>query len=294
MGIYDRDYYRNNTTLQWWSQTGAVCRWLITANIAVFVLQLFFPDTVTGWLQLSPRDTLDKFQIWRILTYAFCHDTRGGLPLHILFNMLFLWWFGKHLEGMYGSKEFLRFYLTAAVLAGVAFLALAFTLGDPTPSIGASGAVMAVMMLYTLYYPREQIYVMFVIPLELRWLMAAYVIFDLMPVLSQLGGGRNTDGVANAAHLGGLLYGFCYKWYDLRFDRLLGTRTRSWSDSWKQWRRRHDPARRDVRLYHPPEAVNLDREVDRILAKITAEGEASLTDTERQVLKTASQKYRQR
>jgi membrane associated rhomboid family serine protease len=291
MGIYDRDYYRNTNTLQWWSQTGVVCRWLITVNIVVFLLQLFFPRECL-WLYLAPEETLGQFQIWRIVTYAFCHDTSS--LLHILFNMLFLWWFGKHLEGMYGSKEFLRFYLTAAVLSGMAFLALAYAIGDPSPAIGASGGVMAVMMLYTLYYPREQIYVMFVIPVELRWLLTAYVVFNLLPVLSQLGGGQNTAGVANAAHLGGLLYGFCYKWYDLRYDRLLGNRNTSWSDSWKQWRRRHDPARRNVRLYHPPENHSLDQEVDRILAKITAEGEASLTDTERQVLKTASQKYRQR
>src|SRR5437660_588800 len=105
MGVYDRDYYRNDPpgrTL--WGGTAPVCKWLIVANVAVFVLQLFTleaPDRgVTGWLALYPGQVAEHWQLWRIVTYAFCHDTNE--PMHILFNMIGLWLFGSQIESIYG------------------------------------------------------------------------------------------------------------------------------------------------------------------------------------------------
>ena len=92
-------------------------------------------------------------QVWRLLTHAFCHDRYG--VFHILFNMLFLYWFGCTLESMYGSREFLLFYLAAAVFAGLAFVGLDLYTGSRIPGIGASGAVMAVTMLYAMHFPRD-------------------------------------------------------------------------------------------------------------------------------------------
>ena len=127
-------------------------------------------------------------QVWRPLTHAFCHD-RGDL-FHILFNMLFLYWFGCTLESMYGSREFLLFYLTAAMAAALAYVALDLYTGTSVPAVGASGAVMAVMMLYAWHFPRETIYMMWVLPVQVRFLIVFYVIWDLHPVLLQLGGDR--------------------------------------------------------------------------------------------------------
>jgi membrane associated rhomboid family serine protease len=63
---------------------------------------------IQEWLQLDIQTTLWSGQVWRLLTYAFCHDRLG--VFHILFNMLLLYWFGCTLESMYGSREFLLFY----------------------------------------------------------------------------------------------------------------------------------------------------------------------------------------
>lgn len=78
-------------------------------------------SVVQDWLELD-TSKVKQGQIWRILTSAFCHD-RSGL-WHILFNMLGLIWFGITLEHMYGDREFLLFYLTAAILSGLAFVGL--------------------------------------------------------------------------------------------------------------------------------------------------------------------------
>jgi hypothetical protein len=135
---------------------------------------------------------------------------------------------------------------------------------------------------------------MFVIPIELRWLVAIFVIYDLYPLLRELGGAGALDNVAHAAHLGGLLYGFLYKRFDLRYDRLLA----GWS--WPKMKRmvRTATSRKpeNVRLYTPPQEVvptpDLKLRVDEILAKISAEGESSLTETERELLKEASRRFK--
>jgi hypothetical protein len=115
-------------------------------------------------------------------------------------------------------------------------------------------------------------------------------------VLVELGGRNSLDQVAHAAHLGGLLYGYLYKRFDLRYTRLLA----GWS--WPQFRRLVRTAARrrpdSVRIYEPPEdrvpTPELSRRVDEILAKISAQGESSLTESERELLKEASRRYKKR
>jgi len=172
---------------------------------------------------------------------------------------------------------------------------LGLLINDSTPLIGASGAVLAMLMVYSRYYPRHKILLLFVLPVELRFLIWACVIFDLYPVLQALAGRASMSHVAHAAHLGGLLYGYLYHKFDLRFshwrwvERLWGLRGLPKLGA---------PARRrpQVRVYRPPldeaPAQHFNQRVDEILAKISASGEASLTDDEREVLKEASRRYK--
>lgn len=294
MGIYDREYYREATAGSGLlTGMAPVCKAIIAINVAVFVLQMLTGgrgDGITDLLSLDPRSVLQGGQVWRILTYGFCHST--GDPLHILFNMALLWWFGKILELQYGSREFLAFYLTAIVLSGLAFLLFGIAIGSAAASIGASGGVMAVLTVYAMYYPTQKMLVFFVIPIEIRWLLPLYIAYDLWPVLRQLGGMGGMDHIAHAAHLGGALYGFLYKSQDLRFNRLFGGFAA----------RRSPPRVMKVRLYQepppPPEprpnTAQFDERVDEILKKIASEGEASLTEDERSTLTEASRRYRHR
>ncbi len=300
MGVYDRDYYRNDPPGGGMlGGVAPVCKWLIAINVAIFVLQtLTIGDLdsglgmVTDWLDLAPGRVIRHWEWWRLLTYAFCHADL----MHLAGNMWFLWMVGSQVEPIYGQREFLRFYLAGALLSGLGFLAFGLIVGSRAPSLGASGAVMAVAMLCALYYPSLKILLMFVVPIELRWLVAAYVVFDMYPMLLQLGGGRALDHVAHSAHLAGLAYGFLYKHYDLRFSRLLA----GWN--WPRWKRLVKTATRrnpeNVRLYEPPEEgvpiPDLKIRVDEILAKISAQGEASLTEKERELLKEASRRYKKK
>jgi membrane associated rhomboid family serine protease len=334
MGVADRDYCRQPSCgggfFDWSPGTAMVCKRLIVANIVVFLLQIFvtrpmisddlrsrFGDRTERqtetlednfdtsgcprvslaeqWCQLDTTKVLHG-QVWRLLTCAFCHDRLS--VWHILFNMLFLWWFGRTLETMYGSREFLLFYLTAAVIASLCFVALQLFTGDRVPCIGASGAVMAVVMLYAIHFPRDKIFIFMLIPIEIRWLVVFYIICDLHPVLLALAGDPVYSGVANAAHLGGLAFGFVYWKRSIRLEPLYDSLRK------RRWTRWIGP-RRNIRLFKPQEAreddfddaedVNdLDGRLDKILIKIHEHGETSLTTADREVLRIASQRYRQR
>lgn len=206
---------------------------------------------------------------------------------HILFNMLFLYWFGTRLEGMYGSREFLLFYLAAAICSSVAYLALAFYTGSTAPAIGASGAVMGVMMVYTIFYPHETILVFFVIPVPLWVLLGLYVLYDLHPVLLALAGDQLFTTVAHAGHLGGLLFGYLYWRLGLRLEAPLDWFRRRSGRPVRKAQPRPEPAspapaRRDA----------FDDRVDEVLRKISEQGKDSLTEEERDILVKASEKYR--
>jgi membrane associated rhomboid family serine protease len=122
MGIYDREYYRKETPsfLGSFTERGQICKYLIMVNVAFFILQIITlpqPEQriaqplsngpFTDALQLD-ADAVLHGQVWRLLTYAFLHSP--ATFTHILFNMLFLWWFGSDVEDLYGPKEFLAIY----------------------------------------------------------------------------------------------------------------------------------------------------------------------------------------
>ena len=256
-------------------------------------------SVVQSWLQLDTKKIM-KGQIWRILTSAFCHD-RHGL-WHILFNMLGLIWFGIALEYMYGQREFLLFYLAAAILSGVAYVGLDLWTNESVPAIGASGAVMGVLMLYACHYPHHQIRIWFFFPIEMRWLVLLYVAFDLHPLLLRLAGDQIYTSVAHAAHLGGLAFGFLYWNQRLRLapmvDSLRNFELRKW------FPRKSNP---NVKLHSPEEhsgqvhAANTQQSgasgqsrVDELLIKISREGRDNLTEEEIDILNQASERLRQK
>jgi membrane associated rhomboid family serine protease len=239
---------------------------------------------VQEWLELDSRKVL-RGQVWRVVTYAFCHDRLG--VWHILFNMLFLYWFGVTLESMYGPREFLLFYLVAAAISGLATVGLNVWTSSYAATVGASGAIMAVLMVYAIHYPRNTIRVFWFFPVEVRWVVLFYIIWDLHPLLLALAGDRLYTSVAHAAHLGGLAFGYVYWKFNLNLER--------WVDRLPKPRGRrvvHDGDER--RNWQRPSERTLDQQVDDVLRKISESGEASLTDRERRLLASASERYKAR
>jgi len=298
MGIYDRDYYRKDGPSFLSSiRTGQGCQWLIIINIVVFVLQLVTLNRVTGRSWLTDALLLDvngvlHGQVWRLLTYAFLHDS--GIWQHIVFNMLFLWWFGADVEGIYGRREFLAFYLLAALVGGIAFVLTALMGLGGEMCLGASGAVTAVMVVCALHYPQKRILLMFILPVPI-W---AFVLFqfaqDTFIFVSQ-----QSTTTAVAVHLGGALFGFCYYRRQWRVSTVWGS-VREWQ-SWLFRPRlrvyRELPPERVAVAAPPPESTGneqLEEQLDAVLEKVARFGQSSLTESERRILLRASEVYRRR
>ena len=291
MGIHSRDYIRETPPPAFGRPAGLwAVRYLLIANIVVFVLQVVTGEPgrfgnltggITQWLSLNRTDLFPTFQIWRLVTYGFCHDTRS--LQHIAINLFVLWMFGRNVEPIYGSREFLAFYLTGVVLSGLCHVGMQVVMHDPAGVIGASGGVMAVVFLTAMLFPREKVYVMFILPLELRWMAVLYAAADVMGIVS---GGSN---VAHAAHLAGAAFGVLYKYNNWRIMPLFAR--------WPRLKKRAFSGRQSkVHLYRPPRETpsreDVSARVDALLEKISRDGEASLTDDERRFLKDASRRYR--
>lgn len=214
--------------------------------------------------------------LWRLVTYGFCHSTQG--LMHLAFNMFVLWMFGRAVEPLLGSREFLAFYLAAIVVSGLCHLIVqAFA---PVPVLGASGGVMAVVFLTAMYYPRMTVLLFFVIPVELRWVAVLYAVIDVAGFFNP------NSTVAHAAHLGGAAFGVAYKYY--------GWRLMPWISGFRMLMKSRRPSRPPRVRIHRPSPDEVRARVDDLLDKIHRHGEASLTDEERQFLRDASREYRHR
>jgi membrane associated rhomboid family serine protease len=174
-------------------------QWLIAANVGVFFLQvtLFGGDTVFRALGLDPSRFPAEW--WPIVTYMFVH---GGL-WHIAFNMLSLWMFGPRIENVWGPRSFVYFYLWCGIGGAIAHLLLEGGAG----LVGASAAVMGVLLAYALRWPDEEVYVFGVIAMKTRWLVVWLALINLAMGISSMKGG---SGIGWFAHLGGLAFGWIY------------------------------------------------------------------------------------
>jgi membrane associated rhomboid family serine protease len=246
---------------------------LLIANVAVFFLQLSVGG-ITEMLAFRPVTALT--QPWTIITYMFLH---GGMG-HLFFNMLALFFFGPRLEDRLGSSHFIRLYLVCGIMGAV--LSLVFS---PYASIiGASGAVYGVMLGFAWFWPRDQIFIWGVVPVEARWLIA------FMTLMTLVGGWRGGGMVAHFAHLGGFVGGFVYlkilqsRSGQERFKRRsrpITPRVETVAGAMERWSR----IKRDTM-----HEVNRS-ELDRILDKISASGIGSLTPGEREFLDRFSTRH---
>jgi membrane associated rhomboid family serine protease len=255
---------------------------------------------VQEWFALDVDKVLHG-QIWRLVTHAFCHDT--STPWHIVFNMLVLWFFGPALEAMRGSREFLLFYFASLLAGAFALVGLDLITGVRGSAIGASAAAMAVFTLYAYHFPRSIIYIFWVIPLEIRYALLLATIYDTYPVLMQLTGRSSSDGIAHAAHLGGMAFAFLYAWRGWHLSTLaepISGLVAGWSV--QRPRRRSN---RNLRVFNPeaepvgprlmqPEVPDDDRlrdELDEVLRKMHEVGRAGLTPAELAILDQASARF---
>ncbi len=190
-------------------RTTPAVRALLISSISAFLIALiadtFLHMRVIETFGVVPTLFFDKYYFWQPFTYMFMHDSLFS----ILFNMLILWMIGSELEAGWGTKAFLKYYFVCGISAALFYLAIqAFLRGTPAgfmPIVGATGAVYGLLVAYGILFSERQMLFMMVFPMKAKHfvLILAAVEFVTTVFYSQ-------SGVANAAHLGGMVAGFMY------------------------------------------------------------------------------------
>ena len=290
------------------------------AFLATFVLQMRGIDLAEiGGLHFF---LANDFHFYQLVSYLFLHASF----MHILSNMFGLWMFGCVIENVWGPKKFLFYYISCGIGAGLLqelaqFMSFWLTIAEQDPgvgfadlfaighqlghqlngwtTIGASGAVYAVILAFGMTFPNERLFIIpFPFPIKAKWFVVGYVAIEFFSAL-----GSSGDGVAHTAHLGGMLFGFLMIRYwnrhpDGGFDK---SRGQQFFDSLKRsFDQRQKPksqnphmhaerggAKEDDMAYNARKKATQE-EIDAILDKIRKSGYDSLTKEEKQRLFEAS------
>lgn len=184
-------------------QTSPVVKNLIIINVLVYMATALLPvgneiiRFCALWFGASP---FGEFHSYQFVTYMFLHASVE----HIFFNMFALWMFGRTLEYELGSKRFLIYYMVCGVGAALIQLATAYLTGEmPIQLVGASGAVMGLLLAFGVMHPNAVIMLLIPpIPMKAKWFVVIYGVIELF--LGWTGFGGN---VAHFAHVGGMLWG---------------------------------------------------------------------------------------
>jgi len=264
-----------------------VVKKLMIFNAAVFILQqvggLVSPGYLESFFGLSHGGLAYRFMIWQPFTYMFLH---GGW-LHIFFNLIALWMFAGEVENIMGEKRFIRFYILSGIGAGI-FISImnyyTFSMHGTSPvTIGASGAIYAILLAYGITWPNREVLLYFVFPVKIKYLLIGFGLMEFFGTLSSVSGPGG--GISHIGHLGGLISGF-----------LIFRRMRQGSASVGAGKPSFlDEIERKRRLKKKQEEINIrikaKKIIDASLEKIARNGMSSLTPDEKKELEWARRHF---
>ncbi len=222
-------------------------KWLLIVNCVMFVVYFLAAGTRLGQflmpLGLMPNAVL-MGAIWQPFTYLFLHSPYGFS--HILMNMLTLWMFGTPLEGVWGTRQFLKYYFFCGVGAGICVVVLNLLAGTGhLRTIGASGAIYGLLLAFGILFPRATIYFFMMFPIEARWYVLIMGAIVFLSAWGDAGG-----GVSHFAHLGGMVFGYVWLRMELGKKKTRGPR-RGWVEqmeqAYKDWKFRR--AKKKFQVY---------------------------------------------
>jgi membrane associated rhomboid family serine protease len=258
--------YRNRTlTLSLPPFTKAV-KWLVITNAAVFLLRVLldyvapaFSEAASHYLSLMPAMVV-RGAIWQLVTYSFLHV---GIT-HLLFNMLWLWWFGAQLEMDWGERKFYEFYFFCVAGAGLTTVAVSYThiagVQPYIPTEGASGGIFGILMAFAMLYGEQEIW-LFPIPFSIKakYFVAGIAFITLVGAI-MAARPRHGESVAYVAHLGGLLFGFLHVKFLPRkgLSRSASERYFGLRNSYYRWKRRRAARKFEVYMREHDRDVHFD------------------------------------
>ena len=292
MGLADRNYgqgrYRGGGGHY---HLTPVVKWLIVANLAVFFGDiLLFDGRLYNWGRFTIHSALGQGRVWEFMTFQFLH----GSVLHVVFNMLGLFFFGPWAERWWGARRFLAFYLLCGAAGAACYTVLSLLgvlqprLGAPPqdlmPLVGASAGIYGILIGVAVIAPDLRVMLYFP-PIEMSMRQLAIGVLAIAAGTVVLGLGDNAGG--EAGHLGGAILGFLL----MRQPWLL-----NWAEGHASGveiiRPKLFGGRPEAKLRPRTEIdLRVQTEVDRILDKISQQGFQSLTSAERETLQQVSKSH---
>lgn len=290
-------YYSENQTFP------SVIKWLLISNVSIFLLSIFISEFRVLSLVFGGLWPLQSgnFLPWQLLSYQFIHDANGFT--HILFNMLALWMFGSEMERHWGSKRFIFYYILCGIGAGIIHMIVSPFLtanGAYVPTVGASGAIMGVLIGYGFTFPDRPVMMFpFFIPIPAKYFVLIYAGIDLIMGLT-----NTRSGVAHFAHLGGAatgyillltgdkLYSFVQKLFAKKSKKTVPGRSNVVNANWVEKNTNEVSHHIDsnTKSYTVDGEIVTQRQIDEILERISRYGYQNITDKERRILTEVSKK----
>jgi membrane associated rhomboid family serine protease len=288
--LSDRPYMRDD--YQGYRAPGtSVLTWIIVAIIAGFILQNIF----LRWFNAGPMfhynlaltiEGIQAGKVWTLLTYSLLHSPAN--LLHIIGNLLAIYFLGRELVGMLGERRFVMFYTAAILIGGLAWVATHWA-GGGGLMIGASAATCGLLAVFACFFPNRQItfLLFFILPVTIKPKYLAWAVLGLDAcgfLFYEIMGAASPFGIAHSAHLGGMLAGWIYHRY---------FHESNWSLPWRKttmtlprWAQKAKVSTTETPAYTVDlsNREDLRVEVDRILDKINSQGFGSLTAEEKRVL----------
>lgn len=287
MGFEDRAYSQEDWNAEPRVDTN-VTKWFVILVVALFVIQAVSGSDDLFELLILKADAVLRGQVWRLLTFAVTqHPVQ---IINLVFSLLIVWHFGTQLERMYGSRELGAFIVGMILAVGVAFSSLGLFASVGVPLYGSFTVALGLLTLYATHFPRVEVYVLPLITIQLRWLVGLYALFGIYPALMLIQRGDSISGLALVCNVLSIPFAVAYR----RWDWHLSAISRAFNlQAWRRaWRTR--AAAQRLRVYAPAPESNVDEKLDALLAKIHEHGSDSLTEAERDFLKRASERYKNR
>ena len=282
-----------------WTGTAVLMVVLVAAFALQCVNEAYFHSPVEFSLGLTKK-VFTAGHVWQLITFQFLH---GGL-VHLFCNLMGLWLFGRFVENVIGVSRFLIAYLGAGVVGGLlnALLMALFEAHFGSVVFGASAGVAGLFAIFARLESETEMRLYFVLPIKAKTLLIVFAgistFFTIVPVAG--------DGVAHAAHLGGIVTGLLWVKFGWHHDFV----PTPWEELMNRLRsvQHRQPRRRPLELVRTggksdgsprragsnpeelPSAEFISKEVDPILDKISAHGIQSLTERERNILEAARKK----
>ena len=263
---------------------------LIVLNVIFFVIPFFLKTllylfnipstTFLSWFHLLPSFTEVLYRPWTLITYSFLH----GSFMHILWNMILLYFVSRMYLNLFSEQQFLKNYLLGVLVGGLVFL-IGYNLfpvfnGMYPPLVGASAGVMAILIFVATYTPNQEVRLLF-INVKLQYIGIALVVVDILQIPNGNAGGR-------LAHLGGAFIGFLYANQLQKGNDIGSGLDRIWNFISSLFVAKKA---KNMHTVHRSETVSKNKtkngqqqKIDAILDKISTSGYESLTQEEKDFL----------